>query len=115
MAIHGQTFSKSKHSLFKISKYLEVRHFQSYGQWVKAIGSGESYSVEGLGVTVLKLHSTIDSRTISPGEVCGDKAPVSSENSCLKQHALTHIVLYISLCKIPTLIKQLKLFKIPLK
>ena len=80
----NQTFSKSKHSLFKISKYLEVRHFQSYGQWVKAIGPGVSYSVEGLGVKVLKLHSTIDSRTISSGEVCGEKAPVSSENSFLK-------------------------------
>ena len=89
MAIHGQTFSKSKHSLFKISKCLEVRHFQSYGQWVKVIGTGVSYLVEGLGMTVLKLLSTIDSRTISPSEVCGDEAPVSSENSC--------IVLYISL------------------
>ena len=84
MAIHGQTFSKSKHSLFKISKYLEVRHFQSYGQWVKAIGPGVSYSVEGLGMTVLKPHSIIDSRTIIPGEVCGDEAHVSSENSFLK-------------------------------
>ena len=115
MAIHGQTFSKSKHSLFKISKYLEVRHFQSYGQWVKAIGPGVSYSVEGLGMTVLKPHSIIDSRTIIPGEVCGDEAHVSSENSFLKQRTLTNIVLYISLGKIPTLIKQLKLFQIPLK
>ena len=115
MAIHGQTFSKSKHSLFKISKYLEVRHFQSYGQWVKAIGPGVSYSVEGLGMTVLKLHSIIDSRTIIPGEVCGDEAHVSSENSFLKQRTLTNIVLYISLGKIPTFIKQLKLFQIPLK
>ena len=80
----NQTFSKSKHSLFKISKYLEVRHFQSYGQWVKAIGPGVSYSVEGLGMTVLKPHSIIDSRTIIPGEVCGDEAHVSSENSFLK-------------------------------
>ena len=115
MAIHGQTFSKSKHSLFKISKYLEVRHFQSYGQWVKAIGPGVSYSAEGLGMTVLKPHSIIDSRTIIPGEVCGDEAHVSSENSFLKQRTLTNIVLYISLGKIPTLIKQLKLFQIPLK
>ena len=71
--------------------------------------------VEGLGMTVLKLPSTIDSRTISHSEVCGDEAPVSSENSFLKQRTLTHIVLYISLGKIPTLIKQLKLFLIPLK
>ena len=69
-----------------------------------------SYLVEGLGMAVLKLPSTIDSRTISPWKVCGDEAPVSSENSFLKQHTLTHIVLYISLGKIPTLIKQLKLF-----
>ena len=69
-----------------------------------------SYLVEGLGMTVLKLTSFIDSRTISPGEVCGDEAPVSSENSFLKQCTLTCIVLYISLGKIPTLIKQLKLF-----
>ena len=69
-----------------------------------------SYLVEGLGMTVLKLPSTIDSRTTSPSEVCGDEAPVSSENSFLKQRTLTHIVLYISLGKIPTLIKQLKLF-----
>ena len=89
MAIHGQTFSKSKHSLFKISKYLEVRHFQSYGQWVKTIGTGVSCLVEGLGMTVLKLPSTIDSRTLSPGEVCGDEAPASSENSILKQCTLT--------------------------
>ena len=115
MAIHGQTFSKSKHSLFKISKYLEVRHFQSYGQWVKAIGTGVSYLDDVLGITVLKLPSTIDSRTISPGEVCGDEALVSSENSFLKQRTLTHIVLYISLGKMPTLIKELKLFEIPLK
>ena len=115
MAIHGQTFSKRKHSLFKISKHLEVRHFQSYGQWVKAIGTGVSYLDEGLGMTVLKLPSTIDSRIISPGEVCGDKAPLSSENSFLKQGTLTCIVLHIRLGKIPTLIKQLKLFKIPLK
>ena len=80
----NQTFSKSKHSLLKISKYLEVRHFQSYGQWVKATGPGVSYLVEGLGMTVLKLHSIIDSRTISLGEVCGDEAPASSENSFLK-------------------------------
>ena len=66
-------------------------------------------------MTVLNLPSTIDSRTISPGEVCGDKAPVSSENSFLKQHTLIHIVLFISLGKIRTLIKQLKIFKIPLK
>ena len=80
MAIHGQTFSKSKHSLFKISKYLEVQHFQSYGQWVKAIRTGVSYLDEGLGMMVLKLPSTIDSRPISPGEVCGDETPVSFEN-----------------------------------
>ena len=96
--------------MFKISKYLEVRHFQSYGQWVKAIGAGVSYLVEGLAMTVLKVSSTIDSRTISPGEVCGDGTSVSSENPFLKQHTLTRIVLYISLGKIPTLIKQLKLF-----
>ena len=69
-----------------------------------------SYLAEGLGVTVPNLPSTIDSRTISPGEVCGDEAPVSSENSFLKQRTLTYIVLYISLRKIPTLIKQLKPF-----
>ena len=45
---------------------------------------GVSYSVEGLWMTVLKLHSIIDSRTISPSEVCGDEASVSSENSFLK-------------------------------
>ena len=78
---------------------MEVRHFQSYGQWVKAIGPGVSYSAEGLGMTVLKPHSIIDSRTIIPGEVCGDEAHVSSENSFLKQRTLTHIVLYISLGK----------------
>ena len=54
-------------------------------------------------MTVLNLPSTIDSRKISPGEVCGDKAPVSSENSFSKQHTLTYIVLYISLGKIPTI------------
>ena len=109
-------FSKSKHhSMFKISKYLKVRHFQSYGQWVKAIGTGMSCLDEGLGMTVLNLPSTIDSRTISTGKFCGDESPVSSENSFLKQHTLTCIVLYIPLGKIPTLIKQLKLFKIPLK
>ena len=48
---------------------------------------------EGLGMTVLKLPSTIDSRTISPGKDCGDEAPVSSENSFLKQRTLTHSVL----------------------
>ena len=90
---------------------MEVRHFQSYGQWVKAIGTGVSYLDEGLGMTVLKLPSTIDSRTISPGEVCGDEASASSENSFLKQHTLIRIVLYISLGKIPTLIKQLSFFK----
>ena len=74
-----------------------------------------SYLVEDLGMTVLRLPSTIDSRTISTGEVYGYEAPVSSENSFLKQHTLTHVVLYISLGKIPTLIKQLKLFQIPLK
>ena len=74
-----------------------------------------SYLVEGLGMTVLKLPTKTDSRTISPGEVCGDEAHVSSENSFLKQRTLTNIVLYISLGKIPTLIKQLKLFQIPLK
>ena len=74
------------------------------------IGVGVSYLVEGMGMTVLKLVSTIDSRTISPGEVCGDEASVSSENSFLKQHTLTHIVSYISLGKKPTLIKQVKLF-----
>ena len=110
MAISGQTFSKSKHSLFKISKYLEVRQFQSYGQWVKGIGTGVSYLVEVLGMTVLKLPSTIDFRTISPGVVCGEEAPASSENSILKQCTLTYIVLYISSGQIPTLIKQLKLF-----
>ena len=89
---------------------MEVRHFQSYRQWVKAIGVGVLYLVEGLGMTVLKLLSNIDSRTTSPGEVCENEAPVSSENSFLKQHTLTHIVLYISLGKIPTLIKQQKLF-----
>ena len=89
---------------------MEVRHFQSYGQWVKAIGTGVSYLDEGLGMTVLKLPSTIDSRTISPGKDCGDEAPVSSENSFLKQRTLTYIVLYTSLRKIPTLIKQLKPF-----
>ena len=47
---------------------------------------------EGLGMTVLKLPSTIDSRTISPGKDCGDEAPVSSENSFLKQRTLTHSV-----------------------
>ena len=94
---------------------MEVQHFQSYGQWVKAIGTGVSYLDEGLGMTVLKLPSTIDSRPISPGEVCGDEAPVSFENSFLKQCTLTCNVLYIPLGKIPTLIKQLKLFKIPLK
>ena len=93
IVIHDQTFSKRKHSLFKISKYLEVRHFQSYGQWVKTIGTGVSYLDEGLGMTVLKLSSTIDSRTISPGDVCWDEAPVSSENSFLKQCTLTYIVL----------------------
>ena len=40
---------------------LEVRHFQSYGQWVKVIGAGVSYLVEGLRMTVLKLPSAIDS------------------------------------------------------
>ena len=101
--------------MFKISKYSEVRHFQSYEQWVKAIGAGVSYLVEGLGMTVLKLPYTFDSRTISQGEVCGDEASVSSKNSFLKQQTLTSIVLYISLGKIPSLIKQLKLFLIPLK
>ena len=90
---------------------MEVRHFQSYGQWLKAIGPGVSYSFEGLGVTVLIRHSTIDSRTINPDEVRGDEAPLSSENSILKYRAyLTHIVLYISLGKLTTLIRQLKLF-----
>ena len=76
-----------------------------------------SYLVDGLGMKVLKLPSTIESRTISPAEVCGDEAHVSSENfkKFLKQRTLTHIVLYISLGKIPILIKQLKLFQIPLK
>ena len=69
-----------------------------------------SYLVEGLGMTVPNLPSTIDSRTISPGEVCEDEAPVSSEKSFLKQRTLTYIVLYTSLRKIPTLIKQLKPF-----
>ena len=110
MQIHGQTFSKSKHSLFKISKLLEVRHFRSYGQWVKDIDTRVSYLVEGLEMTVLKLSFITDSRRISPGEVCGDEAPVSSESSFLKQCTLTCIILYIFLGKIPTLIKQLKLF-----
>ena len=110
MAIHGQTFSKSKHSLFKISKYLEVRHFQSYAQWVKDIGTRVSYLVEDMGMTVLKFPFINDSRKISPAEVCVDEAPVSSENSFLKQCTLRCILLYISLGKIPTLIKQLKLF-----
>ena len=96
--------------MFKISKHLGVRHFQSYGQWVKAWGAGLSYLVQGLGMTVLKLPSTIDSRTISTGENCGDEASISSANSFLEQHTLTHIVLYISLGKKPALIKQLKLF-----
>ena len=92
MTIHGQIISKSKHSLFKISEYFEVRHFQSYGQWAKVIDTGVSYLVEGLGMAVLKRPSTIDSGTISSGKVCGDEAPVSSENSFLKQRTLTHIV-----------------------
>ena len=91
MAIHGQTFSKSKHSLFKISKYLKVRHFQSYGYWGKAIVATVSNSVEGLGVTMLKFPLLLTPAQ-SPGEVCGDEAPVSSENSFLKQRTLTHSV-----------------------
>ena len=66
-------------------------------------------------MTVFKLPSTIDSRTINPGEVCGDEAPISSEKSFLKQCTLTCIVLYIPLGKKPTLIKQLKLFYLFLK
>ena len=48
-------------------------------------------------MTVLKLHSIIDSRTISLGEVCGDEAPASSENSFLKQRAYsnTHCIIYL--------------------
>ena len=61
-------------------------------------------------MTVLRLPSTIDSRTISTGEVYGYEAPVSSENSFLKQHTLTHIVLYISLGKILTLNKATEAF-----
>ena len=61
-------------------------------------------------MTVLKLLSNIDSRTTSPGEVCENEAPVSSENSFLKQHTLTHIVLYISLGKILTLNKATEAF-----
>ena len=34
----------------------------SYGQWVKDIGVGVPYSVEGLGMTMLKLPSAIESR-----------------------------------------------------
>ena len=34
----------------------------SYGHWVKAIGVGVSYSVEVLGMTMLKLPSTIEFR-----------------------------------------------------
>ena len=79
---------------------MEVQHFQSYGQWVKAIGTAVSYLDKGLGMTVLKLPSTIDSRPISPGEVCGDEAPVSFENSFLKQCTLTCNVLHIPLGKI---------------
>ena len=74
------------------------------------MGAGVSCLVEALGMTVLKLSSTTDSRTISPGEVCGNGASVSSENLFLKQRILTRIVLYMSLGKIPTLIKEFKLF-----
>ena len=58
----NQTFSKSKRSLFEISKYFEVKNFQSYGQWVKAIGLGVSYSVESLMMIMLKLPNIIGSR-----------------------------------------------------
>ena len=108
-------FLKANIHCSKYQNIWKIQHFQSYGQWVKAIGTGVSYLDEGLGMTVLKLPSTIVSRPISPGEVFGDEAPVSFENSFLKQCTLTCIVLYIPLGKIPTLIKQLKLFKIPLK
>ena len=48
-------------------------------------------------MTMRKLQFIIDSRTISPGEVCGDEAPVSSENSFLKQRAYsnTHCIIYL--------------------
>ena len=71
---------------------MEVRHFQSYGQWGKTIGAGVSYSVESLEMTVLKFSLPLKP-ALSPGEVCGDEAPVSSENSFLKQRTLTHSVL----------------------
>ena len=58
----NQTFSKSKRSLFEIFKYFEVKNFQSYGQWVKAIGLGVSYSVESLMMIMLKLPNIIGSR-----------------------------------------------------
>ena len=47
-----------------------------------------SYSVEGLGITVLKFPLLLTPAQ-SPGVVCGDEAPVNSENSFLKQRTLT--------------------------
>ena len=68
-----------------------MRHFESYGQWVKPIGAGVSDSVESLGMTVLKFPLPLTAPQ-SSGRVCGDEAPVSSENSVLKQRTLTHNV-----------------------
>ena len=47
-------------SLVQNIKYLEIRHFRGYWQWVKAIGTGFSYSAECLWMTI--LPSTIESR-----------------------------------------------------
>ena len=72
-------------------KYVEVRHFQSYGQWVKVIGVGVAYSVKHLEITIFKFPSTIEYDQ-SVSEVCGDVPLRYSENVILKQSTLTHIV-----------------------
>ena len=43
----------------------------SYGQWVKDIGVEASYSAEGLGMIMLKLPLTIESRAKPWGSLWG--------------------------------------------
>ena len=77
----------SKYQILVVPTFLD--NFGHYGQWVKVVGGGVSYSFEGLGMMMFTcLHLTLP---LSPGQSLGETLGSSEKFIFKTAYTLTHI------------------------
>ena len=77
----------SKYQILVVQTFLD--NFGHYGQWVKVVGGGVSYSFEGLGMMMFTcLHLTVP---LSPGQSLGETLGSSEKFIFKTAYTLTHI------------------------